>query len=81
MSQPLESNHQEIGEMQLSTLRVVFVLTAVLASTLAGCSGGGTTQDTAPTSPPITSESLKSNIDEINAAQGGIKNAPGVKKK
>jgi len=50
---------------------------ALLAPLIAGCSGGGATQDTVPTAPPITAENLKSKAADVNAGAAGMK-PPGV---
>ncbi|WP_020465916.1 hypothetical protein [Singulisphaera acidiphila] len=51
---------------------------AVLVAPLAGCSGGGTTQDTVPTQPPVTKENAADVSKQINAGAAGFK-PPGVR--
>ena len=59
--------------MRVSKVFRLCAIPAFLTATLAGCSGGGTTQDNGPPAgEPLTKESLKASADAINAQGKGM---------
>jgi hypothetical protein len=66
--------------MQFPAICRAMMIAAIVASTLVGCSGSGTTVDNGPgDAPPITKENVKNLTDSVTAGAGaGGMKSPGV---